>query len=247
MTNFKVDEEIRKKLVLALDVEEIEEAKKLVEELSPYIATFKVGLQLFCGYGLEIINFIKEKNADFFLDVKLHDIPNTVEKASYNVIKNGANFFNVHATGGIEMMKAAKKGALEACEKFNRKKPLILAVTVLTSISDEILKDELLNKTNTKDFVIQLAKNAKTAGLDGVVASVKELKEIKKELGDDFIVLTPGIRPLWSLKDDQKRIATPSCALKDGADYIVLGRAVTKAQDRLEAIEKIYKEIKEDN
>ena len=107
-----INEEIRKKLVLALDVEDITEAKKLVDELSPYIGTFKVGLQLFCGYGLEIVNYIKEKNSDFFLDVKLHDIPNTVEKASYNVIKNGANFFNVHATGGIEMMKAAKKGAL---------------------------------------------------------------------------------------------------------------------------------------
>lgn len=240
-----VDENIKKRLVLALDVEEIEEAKKLVENLSPYIGTFKVGLQLFCGYGLEIINFIKEKNADFFLDVKLHDIPNTVEKAAYNVIKNGANFFNVHATGGIEMMKAAKKGAMEACEKFNRKKPLILAVTVLTSISDEILDKELSNKLSSKDFVIQLAKNAKLAGLDGVVASANELVAIKKELGNDFIVLTPGIRPLWSLKDDQKRIATPASAIKNGSDYIVLGRAVTKAENKIEAMEKIYAEIKE--
>jgi len=107
------NEEIKEKLVLALDVEDINEAKKLVDEMSPYIATFKVGLQLFCGYGLEIVNYIKEKNSNFFLDVKLHDIPNTVEKASYNVIKNGANFFNVHTTGGIEMMKAACKGAYE--------------------------------------------------------------------------------------------------------------------------------------
>ena len=112
-----INEEIKKRLVLALDVEDIKEAKELVNSLSPYIGTFKVGLQLFCGYGLEIIDYIKEKNSNFFLDVKLHDIPNTVEKASYNVVKNGANFFNVHATGGIEMMKAAKKGALESCKK----------------------------------------------------------------------------------------------------------------------------------
>lgn len=236
-------EEIKEKLVLALDVEDINEAKQLVDELSPYIGTFKVGLQLFCGYGLEIVNYIKEKNSNFFLDVKLHDIPNTVEKASYNVIKNGANFFNVHATGGIEMMKAAKKGAMEASEKYGKKKPLILAVTVLTSISQEVLSNELSNKDNVENFVIKLAKNAKLAGLDGVVASAKELKAIKKELGDDFIVLTPGIRPKWSLKDDQQRIATPSGAIQDGADFIVLGRAVTKAQNRLEAIEKIYKEI----
>ncbi len=244
MTNFS-KEQIKEKLTLALDVETIEEAKELVDIFSPYIGTFKVGLQLFCGYGLEVVNYIKEKNSNFFLDVKLHDIPNTVEKASFNIIKNGANFFNVHATGGIEMMKAAKKGAMEACRKFNTKKPLILAVTVLTSISDEILKNELSNNLNSEQFVIKLAKNAKEAGLDGVVASAKELKAIKKELGEDFLVLTPGIRPKWSSKDDQKRIVTPSDAIKDGSDFIVLGRAVTKAENKIEAIEKIYQEILE--
>lgn len=243
----KIDEKIREKLVLALDVEDINEAKELVATLSPYIGTFKVGLQLFCGYGLEIVNYIKEKNANFFLDVKLHDIPNTVEKASYNVIKNGANFFNVHATGGIDMMKAARKGADEAALKYGKKKPLILAVTVLTSISDDVLKNELSNTKTSSEFVVQLAKNAKLAGLDGVVASAVELPIIKKELGEEFVVLTPGIRPTWSLKDDQKRIATPSSAIKDGADFIVLGRAVTNAQNKIEAIEKIYKEIEEIN
>ena len=241
------DEQIKKRLVLALDVEKIEEAKDLVKKLSPYIGTFKVGLQLFCGFGLEIINYIKEKNANFFLDVKLHDIPNTVEKASYNIVKNGANFFNVHATGGVEMMKAAKKGAIEASKKFGHKKPIILAVTVLTSISNEILQNELENKYETKDFVLKLARNAKLARLDGVVASAQELPLIKKELGEDFIVLTPGIRPSWSAKDDQKRIATPTSAIKNGADYIVLGRAITKADDIIEAIKKVYEEIKENN
>lgn len=233
-------EEIKKRLVLALDVEDINEAKSLVDTLSPYIGTFKVGLQLFCGYGLEIINYIKEKNANFFLDVKLHDIPNTVEKASYNVIKNGANFFNVHASGGIEMMKAARRGADAAA---NGKKPIILAVTVLTSISDEVLKDELANSLSSSELVVKLAKNAREAGLDGVVASPKELKLIKQELGEDFIVLTPGIRPNGSAKDDQKRIATPKSAIQDGADFIVLGRAITKAEDKIDAIEKIYEEI----
>ena len=242
-----INENIRKKLVLALDVEDIEVAKKLVDELSPYIGTFKVGLQLFCGYGLEIVNYIKEKNSDFFLDVKLHDIPNTVEKASYNVIKNGANFFNVHATGGIEMMKAAKKGAMEAAEKYGKKKPLVLAVTVLTSINQETLTHELSNTKSVEDFVIQLAKNAKSAGLDGVVASAKELKAIKREVGQDFIVLTPGIRPAWSATNDQQRIATPSSAIKDGADFIVLGRAVTAASDKIEAMKKIYEEIQGEN
>ena len=242
-----INEEIRKKLVLALDVEDIEDAKKLVDELSPYIGTFKVGLQLFCGYGLEIVNYIKEKNSDFFLDVKLHDIQNTVEKASFNVIKNGANFFNVHATGGIEMMKAAKKGALEAAQKYGKKKPLVLAVTVLTSINQDTLSNELSNTKSVEDFVIQLAKNARAAGLDGVVASAKELKAIKREVGEDFIVLTPGIRPAWSATNDQQRIATPLSAIKDGADFIVLGRAVTAASDKIEAMKKIYEEIQGEN
>ncbi len=240
-----INEKIKEKLVLALDVEDIDTAKALVNDLSPYIGTFKVGLQLFCGYGLEIINYIKEKNADFFLDVKLHDIPNTVEKASYNVIKNGANFFNVHSTGGIEMMRAAKEGAYKAAKDFNLKKPLILAVTILTSLNEEILEKELLNKNDVKSLVLKLAKNAESAGLDGVVASANELKIIKEELGKDFIVLTPGIRPIWSLKDDQKRIATPSSAIKDGADFIVLGRAITKSEDKIEAIKKVHQEIEQ--
>ena len=239
----KIDENIKKRLVLALDVEDINVAKELVNTLSPYIGTFKVGLQMFCGYGLEIIDYIKQKNSDFFLDVKLHDIPNTVEHASYNIIKNGANFFNVHASGGVEMMKAAKRGAMAACEKYNKKPPLILAVTLLTSISEETLKQELKNELTPKDFVIQMAKNTKLAGLNGVVASVKELKYIKEEMGDDFIVLTPGIRPSWSNTNDQKRIATPYEAIKMGADYIVLGRAITNAEDKIQAIEKVYSEI----
>lgn len=238
-----INQEIRKKLVLALDVEDINIAKQLVNELNPYIGTFKVGLQLFCGYGLEIINYIKEKNANFFLDVKLHDIPNTVEKASFNVIKNGANFFNVHATGGIEMMKAARRGADNAAQKYGKKKPLVLAVTILTSINQETLSNELSNKKTVEDFVIQLAQNAYEAGLDGVVASPHELKAIKAHLGNDFIVLTPGIRPAWSATNDQQRIATPKTALNDGADFIVLGRAVTSAENKIEAIEKIYDEI----
>ncbi len=236
-------DEIKQKLVLALDVEELEQAKNLVNELSPYIGTFKVGLQLFCGFGLEIINYIKEKNSNFFLDVKLHDIPNTVEKASYNIIKNGATFFNVHAQGSIDMMRAARIGADKAYREFNTKKPLILGVTLLTSISQEVLNKELSVNKDSRSFVVELAKNAKTAGLDGVVASVAELEAIKKELGDDFIVLTPGIRPSWSSVNDQKRIATPSSAISKGADFIVLGRAITASDNRIEAIEKIYSEI----
>ena len=236
---------IKEKIVLALDVEKIEEAKKLVDELYEYVGTFKVGLQLFCGYGLEIVNYILSKNSNFFLDVKLHDIPNTVQKASENVILNGANFFNVHTTGGIEMMKAARKGADSAADKMGKKHPIILGVTMLTSISQDVLNSEFEINKNVSDFAIRLAYLAKEAGLDGVVASALEVEKIKKELGSDFKVLCPGIRPKWSLTDDQKRIATPYEAIKRGADYIVLGRAVTKAENPKEAMIKIYNEIKE--
>ena len=237
-----IDEKIKEKIVLALDVETLEEAKKLVDELSPFVGTFKVGLQLYTGFGNEIIDYIKSKNSNFFLDVKLMDIPNTVKKASENIVLRGANFYNVHALGGLEMMKQSKEGAYKAAEKLGKKPPLILAVTVLTSISQEVLDNEIKVNTQVRELAINLAKLAKEAGLDGVVASVHELRAIKEACGEDFKVLCPGIRPLWSLKDDQKRIATPAQALKDGADFLVIGRAVTAAEDRVEAMKKIYEE-----
>lgn len=238
--------EIKEKIVLALDVETIEEAKELVDKLSPYTGTFKVGLQLFMGYGLEIVNYILSKNSNFFLDVKLHDIPNTVQKASENIILRGANFFNIHCTGGVEMMKAARIGADKIAQQLNKKPPIILGVTMLTSISQSVLDNEFEVNKNVSEFAIRLAKLAKEAGLDGVVASAVEVENIKKELGADFKVLCPGIRPKWSLTDDQKRIATPAEAIKRGADYIVIGRAVTKSENPIEAMEKIYKEIEEE-
>jgi len=239
------DNEIKNKLVLALDVETIEEAKKFVDELSPFVGTFKVGLQLFCGYGLEIITYILSKNSNFFLDVKLHDIPNTVKKASENVVLRGASFFNVHCSGGVEMMKAAREGADSMAAKLGKNPPLILGVTMLTSISQEVMTDEFQTNLNVSEFAIRLAHLAKEAGLNGVVASAVEVEAIKKELGKDFKVLCPGIRPAWSLKDDQKRIATPLKAIQRGADFIVLGRAVTKHENPPEAMKLIYNEIKE--
>lgn len=243
-----IDEKIKEKIVLALDVEKIEEAKTLVDSLYPYVGTFKVGLQLYTKYGNEVIEYILEKNSNFFLDVKLHDIPNTVEKASENVVLKGANFFNVHATGGLAMMEAAVLGAKKAANKLNKKPPVILAVTMLTSISQEVMNDEFEIDTNVSDFALRLAKLAKKAGMTGVVASSLEARKIKEACGSDFKVLCPGIRPEWSAKDDQKRIATPKFAINEGADYLVIGRAVTKPTEGLtppDAMKKIYDEIGE--
>ncbi len=243
-----IDEKIKEKIVLALDVEELDEAKTLVDSLYPYVGTFKVGLQLYTKYGSEVIDYISSKNSNFFLDVKLHDIPNTVEKASENVVLKGANFFNVHATGGLAMMEAAARGAKKASEKLGKKPPVILAVTMLTSISQEVMNNEFEIDADVSNFAIRLAKLAKKAGMTGVVASSLEARKIKEACGADFKVLCPGIRPEWSLKDDQKRVATPKFAINEGADYLVIGRAVTKPIEGLaplDAMKKIYDEIGE--
>lgn len=238
-----INKNIKEKIVLALDVDTLEEAKSLILELKDYVGIFKIGLQLYTQNGNEIIDFMTEQGLEFFLDVKLLDIPNTVAKAAENIVKRGASFFNIHTLGGAEMMKQCVKSAKAAAFALNQKEPLILGVTVLTSISDEVLNNELEITCNANDYVLKLAKLAKESGLDGVVASVWEAKKIKELCGTDFKVLCPGIRPQWSLKNDQKRSATPSIAIQEGADYLVIGRAVTSANDKIKAMEMIYDEM----
>lgn len=240
-----IDKQIKEKIVLALDVDTIEEAKKLILELKDYVGVFKIGLQLYTQNGNEIIDFMNEQNLEYFLDIKLLDIPNTVAKASENIVKRGASFFNIHTLGGTEMMKQCVKSAKACALALNKKEPLILGVTVLTSISDEVLNDELEINQKASNYALKLAKLAKASGLDGVVASTWEAREIKETCGQDFKVLCPGIRPEWSLKNDQKRAATPSMAIQEGADYLVIGRAVTSAENHTDAIRKIYDEIGE--
>lgn len=235
--------EIKEKIVLALDVDTPQQAKELITELKDYVGVFKVGLQMYTGNGYEIFNFMKEQNIKFFFDVKLHDIPNTVAKASENIIRNGASFFNLHTTGGEEMMRMAQESARKTARELGKENPIILGVTVLTSISEEALQQELKVPYKPNEYAIHLALMAKKAGLDGVVASVWEAKKIKQACGRNFKVLCPGIRPDWSNKNDQKRLATPSVAIKEGADYLVIGRAVTSAEDRVKAIQMIYEEI----
>ncbi|MCD7740260.1 MAG: glutamine-hydrolyzing carbamoyl-phosphate synthase small subunit, partial [Candidatus Gastranaerophilales bacterium] len=234
---------IKEKILIALDVDTIEEAKTLISELKDYAGIFKIGLQLYMGCGIEIFKFMKEQNIKFFFDAKLHDIPNTVAKASENIIKNGASFFNIHTMGGEEMMRAASEAARKTAKEAGYASPLILGVTVLTSINEECLKNELKIPYKPEDYVINLAEAAKRSGLDGVVASVWEAKRIKQVCGKDFKVLCPGIRPDWACKNDQKRLATPRIAIKEGADYLVIGRAVTSASDRVKAIQLIHEEI----
>lgn len=233
----------KERLVLALDVDDFSSAKGLVDKLKDYVGVFKVGSQLFTSEGADIVSMIRQSGSKVFLDLKFHDIPNTVKGAAESATKLGVYMFNIHTSGGYEMMKAAADAARETSIKLGIKKPLVLGVTILTSIDQQALEREIgLNKT-VKEQVVHLAKLAKSAGLDGVVASAQEIKEIRASCGEDFIILTPGIRPAGEELNDQKRIMTPKQALEQGADFLVIGRPIRNAKDPVKAAKNILNEM----
>lgn len=231
------------RLILALDVDGEHEALGLVAELKDAVGLFKVGHQLFTAYGPDIVRRITASGGRVFLDLKYHDIPNTVAKASAEAVKLGVSIFNVHALGGLAMMKAAADSAKETAEKYGLPRPVVLAVTVLTSMDQRGLQRELKITRPLQREVCHLAKLAQRAGLDGVVASPQEIKMLRRSIRGAFVVLTPGVRPAWAGKDDQKRTMTPAEAVAAGADYLVIGRPVLKAEDRRAAVMKILEEI----
>jgi orotidine-5'-phosphate decarboxylase len=218
-------DKIKDRLIVALDVDSLFQAEKIVNLLYPEVKIFKVGSQLFTAAGLEIIKLIHKHGAEVFLDLKYHDIPNTVKNAVSAAANLKVKMLTVHICGGQDMLKSAVSVA-------NR--PKIIGVTVLTSKSEE----------NVKDKVLGLVKIAKESGLDGVVCSVGEASAVKKECGKDFIVVTPGIRPQGAAKDDQARVATAKDAIKAGSDFIVVGRPIIEAKDPKLAAQKILEEIK---
>lgn len=233
---------MKEKLVLALDVPGIKQAEELVEELSDYVGVFKVGKELFTAEGPAVFKMIQEKGGKVFADMKYHDIPNTVASAARVLVNHGVEIFNVHAQGGYEMMRMTREAIEDEANKLGVKRPVMLAVTVLTSLSDEDMKDLKVSES-ARDHVLTLAKLAKKAGADGVVCSPKEVEMIKENIGKDFITLTPGIRPSWSEKGDQKRVMTPGDAVKSGVEYIVIGRPIRTAENRVEAAKKILEEM----
>jgi orotidine-5'-phosphate decarboxylase len=228
----------RDKLIVALDVEEAK-AIALIEELSPVVNVFKIGIAPFTGFGETLLKKLEKKKKKVFLDLKVHDIPNTVKNAAREAAKKNVLMMNFHCIGGKTMMAAAVEGAREV-EKGQR--PLLLGVTVLTSMGEDDLKEIGLSG-NPADNVVKFAKDAKEAGLDGVVASAKETRLIKEACGEDFVVVTPGIRPAWAQANDQKRAVTPREAINNGSDYIVIGRPIIQADDPKEAVEKIIEEM----
>ncbi len=234
-----------KKLIFALDASNYEEALSWVELLSGHVGMFKVGKELFTAVGPKIIQSIKEKGQRAFLDLKFHDIPNTVARAAEAAVGLGVDMFNVHASGGARMIKEAVSATWACADKLGKERPVLLAVTVLTSLNNDDLKEIGFQK-DTGEMVLHLAGLAQTAGASGVVASAQDIALLRKKFGSDFIIVTPGIRSATETKkDDQKRTLSAYEAIKTGADYIVVGRPIRTAVDPLDACRQIVQEIAE--
>lgn len=231
------------RLVLALDVESEAEALGLVSELKDLVGIFKVGHQLFTAQGPDIVRKITGLGGRVFLDLKYHDIPNTVARAAAEAVRLGVSILNVHALGGLEMMKAACNTARESAARLGIEPPMLLAVTILTSMDDKTLRRELKISRTVRREVCHLARLAKRAGMDGVVASPQEIRMLRRAIRGDFVILTPGVRPSWADADDQKRVMTPGEAVSLGADFIVVGRPILKSSDRKKAVELILEDI----
>lgn len=233
----------KEKIILALDVEHFEDARRIVMEFKDHVGMFKVGKQLFTHCGPKIVDFITMKNSKVFLDLKYHDIPNTVSKAVIEAARLGVDMLNVHASGGLAMMKEAKTALHIAVKKLQLQHPKIIGVTVLTSIDDNELKHMGIDIPVSR-LTKNLALLAKEAGLDGVVAAGSDIEMIRELCGNEFIIVTPGVR-IGEKKDDQKRVITPREAILKGATYIVLGRAIMDSENPKALLEKTCEDLKD--
>jgi orotidine-5'-phosphate decarboxylase len=234
-------DDLRKKIIIALDVKNKEEAAAAVSGLKD-ARTFKVGLELFTAEGPALFKKLKVLRKGIFLDLKLHDIPNTVAGAVRAAVRHGVQMMTIHASGGRDMMARAAEAARETAEAENVERPLLLGVTILTSLKSAEL-NEVGMKPDVAEQVLRLAGLAKSAGMDGVVCSPQEIELIRKEHGRDLLIVTPGIRPAWAAAQDQKRIMTPAEAIRKGADYLVIGRPITGAASPQDAFARIVEEL----
>jgi orotidine-5'-phosphate decarboxylase len=225
------------KIIVALDFPTPEQAIALADQLDPERCKLKIGKEMFTHAGPSIVETMQKKGFDVFLDLKYHDIPNTVAGACKAAASLGVWMVNVHTLGGRKMMNAAA----EALQSYQNR-PLLIGVTILTSMGEEDLAEVGIAGTPLQN-VLSLAALAKDSGLDGVVCSPKEVPQLRQTIGTDFNLVTPGIRPAWSAKGDQNRITTPSQAIEDGSSYLVIGRPITAAEEPLKALEMIEKEI----
>jgi len=238
---------VAERIMVALDYAEAGEARKLVQALKGIPCYMKVGMQLFYSAGPQFVLDLKERGYKVFLDLKMHDIPNTVKGGSESVTRLGVDMFNIHAAGGKEMMEAALEGVDKALAGGGNAngalKPVVIGVTQLTSTSQQVMNNEIGLAGTVADAVIRYASLAKSAGLHGVVASPLEVTQIKAACGAGFVTVTPGIRPKGAAIGDQSRIMTPEEAFAQGTDYVVIGRPITAADDPRAALEQIIASV----
>lgn len=234
--------DIRERMIVALDFSTLAQVKQCLASLEGHIRYVKVGMELTYAEGPAVFQYLKELGLKVFVDLKVHDIPNTAKGAMRSLARHGVDMVNVHAAGGVAMMQAAREG-LEQGTAAGAVSPLLIGVTMLTSTGKRMMNEELAISGEVENVVLHYAKMTKEAGLDGVVASPLEVPVIKKALGESFVTVTPGIRPLGTDQGDQTRITTPEQAFRLGSDYLVIGRAVTGAKDPAAAWESIVSAV----
>ena len=230
------------RLIVALDVHAMPDVRSLVESLGDSVSYYKVGMELFYRVGSEVLTYLHENKKSVFLDLKLHDIPNTVAEGLCSLMEFQADMLNVHASGGYEMMRTAVERVHKKAAQDGIPAPKLIAVTILTSIGSDDWR-EMGFSQEIRTQVIRFATLAKKAGMDGVVASPKEAMAIREACGQEFLIVTPGIRPVGANSNDQSRVATPAVALQNGATHLVVGRPIRAAKNPKEAAEAIIREI----
>ena len=229
------------KLIVAIDTDDFDKAKELIDQLEDSVDIFKVGLEQYVATKGKTVEYLKEKGKKIFLDLKFHDIPNTMKSAVRAAVRDNVWLMTIHVSD-LEGMRQCALVANEEAKRLNIEKPIIVGVTVLTSLSNEDLQDIGCNMT-TEELAIKRAKLAKESGIDGVVCSAKEVDKIVKACGNDFVTVCPGIRPAASSAGDQKRVVTPAQAIKNGAQYLVVGRPITQSENPKQSAIDIAKEI----
>ncbi|MGD1861202.1 MAG: orotidine-5'-phosphate decarboxylase [Leptolyngbyaceae cyanobacterium] len=230
------------RIIVPLDVPDVEAARQLINRI-PQVQFWKVGLELFVSSGPDILDYLKSQEKQIFLDLKFHDIPNTMAGACRAAGKYGVDLLTVHATAGSTALTAARQAAAAGAEIANVQAPRLIAVTVLTSIDPRSLAFDLKIPLELSDYALQMALLSQTAGLSGSVCSPQEAALLRRCCGEDWLLVCPGVRPSWAQSGDQRRIMTPTEAIKAGANYLVIGRPITQAAEPAKAFEQICAEL----
>ena len=233
---------VEQRIIVPLDVSDVESAIALLDQL-PQVVWWKVGLELFTSTGPTILEVLKSRQKRIFLDLKFHDIPNTVAGACRSAASYGVDLLTIHAASGMEALKSATEAAQQGAAQAGVKPPKLIAITLLTSISAKQLAFDLKIPLELPEYALEMALLAQKAGLDGAVCSPQEVAQLRQTCGDDFLLVCPGVRPTWADKGDQKRSLTPAQAIKAGADYLVIGRPITTATEPELAWKRISEEL----